>query len=444
METPSPLMVEAFAGGAASALALLYLSRRSRVEESPLFDTLGGSAALGGEYPRAYGMTLAWRVGILVLAGILLLMCLAAAWVLGVVTAGTHGAPALLIVVFMVGGVASSAVFYIVDSLQSAIVLTADRLEIHELWRVRRIPRADIETRQVLHPPNSPAVLILSLKSPSHRKIKLPIMWKMDSTWAAWFAPIPDSDAEAAKAFEAAVEANTDLGATPAERQEKLNTARKVARMSVGVTAVLLVWAFAYPRPYALLIAVLAALPWVAVWIMARSPGLYVLNAPRGSGRPDLTMLLIGPGFVLTMRALQDVQILDWPRLFIWAVAVAMALMGSVLWAVPSAREKLGVAALTLALVFAYGYGVSAIGDALLDRSSGSTYTTQVDGKHITSGRHKRPMLRLAPWGPRAGEDNVAVSWDMYGRTSVGDKVCVQLHPGALGVPWYRVTECQF
>jgi hypothetical protein len=444
METPSPVMIEVFAGGAALTWALLYFSRRSRVEESPLFDSTGSPAASGGEYPRTYRLTLAWRIGILVLAGILLFACLAAGWVLGLIAADTHGAPAVLMVAFIVGGIASGTVFYLVDNLKSAIVLTADRLEIHELWRVRRIPRADIEARQVLHPPNSPAVLILRLKAPNHGKIKLLIIWELDSTWAAWFEPIPDSDAEAAKAFEAAIEANADLGTTPAERQQKLNSARKVARISVGVTAVVIAWGFAYPHPYALLITVLAALPWVAVGIMARSPGLYALNAPRGSGRPDLTILLIGPGFVLMLRALQDVHILDWAHLLLWAAAVALALMGSVLWAVPSAREKLGMAALTLALVLAYGYGVCAIGDAVLDRSSGSTYTTTVDGKHITSGRSRRAMLRLAPWGPRAAEDNVAVPWDMYRRTNVGDKVCVQLHPGALGVPWYKVTNCQF
>jgi hypothetical protein len=441
---PSAQFVEALAGGASLALALLYLSRRFRADESPPVDYMGGSAAIGGEYPRVYRVTPLWRAGITLLAGILLLGSLAAAWGLGGMAGDIGDAPSRLIVVFILGFVASGAVFYIIDNLKSMIVLEADRIEIHELWRVRRIPRADIETRQVLHPPNSPALLILRLKSANHRKIKLPIMWERDSTWEAWFAAIPDVDAQAAKAFEAAVEANTDLGTTPAERQQKLDTARKVARYATWVNVGLIAWAYIYPHPYELVIFVLALLPWVAVWIMARSPGLYTLNAPRGSGRPDLTVLVISPGFLLTLRAIMDVQILDWQRLLLWAMVAAAALMGGVLWAVPAAREKPSTAALTLALILAYGYGVCALGDAVLDRSDGASYTTTVDGKHVTSGRNKRPMLRLAPWGPRAAEDNVAVPWDLYYRTNVGDKICVQLHPGALGVPWYRVTACQF
>lgn len=388
-------------------------------------------------------MTPLWRAGITLLAGIFLLGSLAGAWGLGAISADIGDAPARLIVVFILGFVASGAVFYIVDSLKSALVLSADRLEVHELWRVRRVARADIETRQVLRPPNSPAVLVLMLKAPNQRKIKLPILWETDSTWEAWFAPIPDVDAQAAKAFETAIEANTALGTTPAERQQKLSSARTVARIAIWANVGLIAWAYIYPHPYELVIFVLAILPWVAVWIMARSPGLYTLNAPRGSGRPDLTVLVISPGFLLMLRAIMDVQILDWQRLLLWAAVAAAALMGGVLWAVPAAREKPRTAALTLALILAYGYGVCALGDAVLDRSDGSTYTTRVYGKHVTSGRNKRPMMQLGPWGPRAAADQVTVSWDLYRSTNVGDTVCVRLHPGAIGVPWYRVTGCR-
>jgi hypothetical protein len=236
-----------------------------------------------------------------------------------VIAAETRDAPRGLVLAFFFAAVASAMAFYIIDTLKSAIVLKSDRLEVHELWRVRCVFRSNIEAQQVLHPPNSPAMLVLRLKVPSNRKIKLPIMWHTDSTWQAWFAAIPDVDAEAAKAFEAAIEANSELGTTPAERQQKLSAARSVTRLATWANVGLFAWAYIYPHPYELVIFVLAALPWVAVYIMARSPGLYALNAPRGSGRPDLTILLISPGFLLMLRALQDVHILDWQRLLLLA-----------------------------------------------------------------------------------------------------------------------------
>jgi hypothetical protein len=440
---PSVNFVEALTAGMLSALALLHFARRSRTDESPMLDDFGGGSASGGEYPRRYRVTPAWRAGIVLLGGLLLLGSLAAAWEFGVIAVEAHNSPQGLILVYFLAVVASGAAIYCVDTLMSSIVLKADRLEIHELWRVRRIRRIDIETQQVLHPQNSSAVLVLQLKAPSRRKIKLPIMWNRDATWHAWFAGIPDVDVEAAKAFEAAIETNAELGSTPAERHQKLSAARSLARIAIAANTGLILWAFVYPHPYELILFVLAVLPWVAVWIMARSPGLYTFNAPRGSGRPDLTLLLISPGFVLMVRALHDVQILDWQRLLPWAVLVALILMGSVMWAIPAARQKLGMVALTLVLVLAYGFGVTSLGNALLDRTSGSIYPATVYGKYVTSGRSRTPTMRLGPWGPRTSAADVTVPWDVYRSTNIGEKVCVLSHPGAFDVPWYRIASCQ-
>ena len=440
---PSADFVAAVLGGALAALAALYFARRPRVEEPTLLDEVVGAQSVGGsEYPRIYSTSPAWKAGIVLLAGIFLLGNLAAAWQFGVIS--DTGATSLgLMLVFFLAMVASGAAFCIVDTLVSKIVLKTDRLEIHELWRVRRILRADIESQQTLRPPNSPAVLQLRLKAPGQRKIKLPLLWTPDAAWQTWFASIPDADAEAAKAFAAAIDSNADLGATAAERQQRLARARALARNATWANVGLVVWTFLYPHPYELLLVVLAALPWVAVWIMARAPGLYMLNAPRGSGRPDLSLLLITPGLLLTLRAVRDVQILDWRAVLVGAVLVALVLIGRVLWALPSARDKPGIAALTLALLIAYGYGVVALGNSVLDRSTGASYATTVYGKHVTSGRYRTPKLRLGPWGPRTTEDDVTVSWDLYRSASVGQTVCVLLRPGAFGIRWYRLAPCQ-
>lgn len=439
---PSANFIAALAGGVLTALAILYLARRPRMDEPPMLDHFGANLGSGGEFPRVYPVTAAWRAGIVLFGALLSLGSLAAAWEFGVIAAATRDTTPGLVLAYLLAIVASSVAIYCVDTWKSAIVLTADQLEIRELWRVRRIRRSDIETQQVLRPPNSPAVLVLRLKAPSKRKIKLPIMWNLDSTWQTWFSKIPNVDVEAAKAFEATVGNNADLGATPAERQQKLSAARSLARIAIFANVGLIFWAFVYPRPYELVIFVLAALPWIAIWIMARSPGLYTLNAPRGSGRPDLTILLISPGFLLTLRALQDVHILDWQRLLPLAVLVAIALIGSLLWALPSAREKLGMVALTFVLVLAYGYGVTSLGNALFDRAHGSIYPATVYGKYVTSGRGRTPTLRLGPWGGQSAGADVGVSWDLYRTTAVGDKVCAHSYAGAFGIAWYRITQC--
>ena len=139
---PSADFVAAVLGGALAALAALYFTRRPRVEEPTLLDEVVGAQSVGGsEYPRIYSASPAWKAGIVLLAGIFLLGNLAAAWQFGVISdtgATSHG----LMLVFFLAMVASGAAFCIVDTLVSKIVLKTDRLEIHELWRVRRILRA--------------------------------------------------------------------------------------------------------------------------------------------------------------------------------------------------------------------------------------------------------------------------------------------------------------
>jgi len=267
-------------------------------------------------------------------------------------------------------------------------------------------------------------------------------MWRTDDAWKSWFAAIPDVDLEAAQAFTAAIDSNLELGSTPAERQQRLATARSFVRYAKWANLGLFAWTYLFPRPYQLLILVLSIIPWAVIVIMARSPGLYTFNAPRGSDQPDLTVLLISPGFLLTIRALMDVQTLDWQRLIVWTLIIALLMIGTIWMKLPAARAKLGAVVLTFLLLMAYGYGTSALANALLDRSPATSYTTQVYGKHITSGRNRRPEMRLGPWGARTVDADVMVSWDLYRSTNIGDPVCVLVHPGALRISWYRVAKC--
>lgn len=438
---PSGSFVAAACAGATLGLGLIYIARR-RWNDPSLTPDASSAFASDSQFPRTYRVSVGWKIGISILFGILSLAAVAGAWGFGVMAPDTRDTPQGLMLVFLLVLIAAAAAFYVVDNLKSSLVLRADRLEIHELWRVRSIRRDDIKTRQVLRPPNSPAILVLQLNGPDPRRVRLPLMWATDSAWASWFSNILDVDVEAAKSFEAAVSDDRTLGATAKVRRQRLAGARRLARGAVWTNAGLIAWALLYPRPYELLVVVLVALPWIAVWIMAQAPGIYAFNAPRGSAQPDLTVLLLSPGFLLMLRAVTDINVLDWQRQMLWAVLITVALMIAVVWALPAARKKPGSIALTVVLLLAYGYGASALWNALLDRSSPTNYSTRVCGKHVTSGRHRTPELQLEAWGPETSISEVAVAWDLFRSTKIGDYVCVQLHPGALGVPWYRVAQC--
>jgi hypothetical protein len=98
----------------------------------------------------------------------------------------------------------------------------------------------------------------------------------------------------AAAALEEEIRNAPELGKTPEERLARFAQARKFARYAAFVGPALYLWSSFYPHPYALIIGLLAILPWLAVALIAKAPGVYQLAGDARSGRPDLTAALLG------------------------------------------------------------------------------------------------------------------------------------------------------
>ncbi|HXJ12447.1 MAG TPA: hypothetical protein VNH19_09260, partial [Candidatus Limnocylindrales bacterium] len=96
----------------------------------------------------------------------------------------------------------------------------------------------------------------------------------------------------------------------------------------------------------------------------------------------------------------------------------------------------------TLFIAVAYGGGVTAMTDTLLDRSLPRVFQTEVLNKRISSGRSTTWYLRLAPWGPQAQPAEVSVHSSLYNSVQPGQIVCVSLYPGTLKILWFRVAHC--
>ena len=440
---PDSSFVICAVSGALAVLAVFSLWRGRGAGNSSSPASAGPSGPSGGVgYPCVYRISVGWKIALSAILGILCAAALAAIWAIAVLAPDGRNVAPRLILVALVSAVICGAVLYWVDVFVFAIVLHRDRLEIHRLGKGRVIRREDIESRQTRRVQNSPPTLELRLKDSGSSRVKLPIMWQIDNLWHAWFENIPDLDVEAAKSFEASIQANADLGATPEERRARLAGARKLTKVAILANTALCFWAFVYPRPYALVIAILVLAPWAAIWAISRAPTLYGFNAGARGAQPDLTPVLIAPGLCLSLRAFLDVHIVHFALLMPWMIAVAALTVACLVWVLPAARAK-PAAILFVALLFAaYGYGASALADALLDHSATTTFPTRVERKHVSGGRNKSPELTLAPWGPGRESGDVTVSWDLYRSTRVGDTVCVGVRSGALGVPWYRVSQC--
>lgn len=112
-------------------------------------------------------------------------------------------------------------------------------------------------------------------------------------------------------------------------------------------------------------------------------------------------------------------------------------------WLVVERLRRLWVLALLAPLFSVYPWGGLTLANALLDHGAPEVFRVAVRGKHVSEGKHTSWNLELDPWGPVTERKDVDVGPRLYGAVSMGDRVCVALHPGALGTRWYVVRRCR-
>ena len=89
-----------------------------------------------------------------------------------------------------------------------------------------------------------------------------------------------------------------------------------------------------------------------------------------------------------------------------------------------------------------YGWGLAGVVDSLPDKSPPAHFSTTVVYRNESHGRGTAYHLTLAPWGPAQWSDSLTVSHAVYDSTAIGTPICLELHPGLLHLPWYRMVEC--
>lgn len=135
----------------------------------------------------------------------------------------------------------------------------------------------------------------------------LPTYALQDPRLRAWVDTLSDPGRDAFERARARIEADERLGPDVETRRRRLKRLRIVAR-SLGILGFAAgVWGWMYPDPYALLMAILIAVPLLAVGLAVASGGLYALMPGRAADlRPSLAAALIMPCLVLAGRAALD------------------------------------------------------------------------------------------------------------------------------------------
>jgi hypothetical protein len=326
-------------------------------------------------------------------------------------------------------------------TIKSKVVLFPDRISIEDLTRTRVIPRHQIRGWRIL--PTNPTCLVLEPSDITGRKAKIALTFPLDDDFEQWLDPLPCLDAEEESTSDEEITNDRRLGENPADRTAALARGRRLAKMLTVASMAVCGWAFLYPRPYVPAIVALIVLPWVAIEILRRSNGLFRVDERRNDAHPSVAIALMFPPLILAVRSVLDYNVLQSASSFLMyasiggVLAFLAAKFDTTLWA------RKPIFAIFCVIGFAYGFGAVTEGNALLDRSPGTSYSATVEGKHVSHSKRTSYHLKLGPWGHETKPSDLEVSRATYDPIECGDVALLTLRRGAFGLNWYYLGAWQ-
>ena len=161
-------------------------------------------------------------------------------------------------------------------------------------------------------------------------------MFESDAVFDAWLSDIPDLDAADAVQIEqervrteAEIAADPALGSGREERIGRLRRARSISKCLNVIAPGLYLWCIVYPQPYALVVALVAGLPWLAILLAAIPNSLFRLGERLGDAHPNLMQVLLFPGLALAFRAVLDFDLIAWLPTLLPAAIIGLTMFSA-------------------------------------------------------------------------------------------------------------------
>jgi hypothetical protein len=231
---------------------------------------------------------------------------------------------------------------------------------------------------------------------------------------------------------------------TEEDRKRRLMQARKLMVYSAFLMPFAFVWVLLSPGQFKILMPVLLALPWVAVWLTWFFKGILRLYVSKSKPYPTLLMTVIITEFATFAAVFREYDIYLFDGRF-WGLVLALSVVVLLVWsvacraAVEGERNLPGVYAGMLLVTGLYSYTTLVFSNCAYDDRRPVITRVAVDGKHVSHGKSTSYFLELSPWGRFTDGKSAQVSYTFYNAMSTGDSVSVYLHPGKWGIAWYEV-----
>ena len=334
------------------------------------------------------------------------------------------------------------SIYGFVVMLTAQVVLETSGIESRNYFSSKNMLRESIAGVRVV-PTRYVSTLVLVPRDKSQQKLKISLYFPLDELFYDWLQGIPDLDEQDREQSLAQFEEELGPGETAPTRAKLLAQGKTTATTLAIAAGILGGWSGFVPSPPWQVIFALGALPLISLALIIRSKGLYQMDEYRNDARPSLAVPIMVPGLILLLRSLWSFDLLSVKPLVIGSVMVALALFGLAIQYDRSLRQRGWVSILPVIFLFTYAYGALSQANAIADHIPPQAFPVTVLGQQISGGRSTTWYLRIDPWGPVPTPSEVSVSSSLYHSVKPGDTVCVYLHPGALKVPWYRLSHCR-
>lgn len=205
----------------------------------------------------------------------------------------------------------------------------------------------------------------------------------------------------------------------------------------VAIALINLPWLFLHV-PYKLF-AALALLPCpITLVLTCLFPNDITLDEKKKSadGRIELLSPLIFSGAVPCLRLLMDFNILDWPRLLIFAAVLLVVIFLALFFFNQPLRKKIGTLICTVLLCAFFTVGAIGQLNFLLDFSQPQSQSAQITDMRVSTSS-KGPDRYTLTVSTRDGiEMDLQVSKTEYQALNTGDRVTIYILSGGLGIPY--------
>ena len=400
------------------------------------------------QFPKTYSASVGWKLFLAGLGLPLAIGGMAGSWYFGTGHEVATDTGMYILVGISLAMAALGLYCAIAPLISTILVLDEAALHLPGLFRERVLLKSEVSGYRT-YMQQGINVLQLEFRTPEGKtkRESVTMLFKPDDIFVAWFDDIPNIDSVQMAESLQEVQMDERLGGSPQERLRSVSNARKIGHALTIISYLIAGWAVFSPRPYTLVFLALTSLPLIVLALCWRYSGSFSIDdTGKNTARADLTAIFIMPGFILAMRALSDVQLVDATRLVVPTLLALSVVILGVVWIAPIYRHKLGKLVVVSALMSAYTASAVAIANSLFDNAPFEQHVLPVLGKRHTTGKGASQYLRIPPWNSDVEVNEVQVSRDFYQHTEVGQTICLSLYPGVFGLHWYlaeSVSVCR-